>query len=123
MIMDAGKAENLRTTVLQWQARHEMDTATHTWRKKKFAADLTSFLYTPLPRTKPSTNATRGQRTRMSEHDVYIIEVGYTGDLQHADKLAQKTTQPLGSKRNARVRVGRCTTRKRKSSPWEALGP
>ncbi len=28
-----------------------------------------------------------------SEHDVYIIEVGYTGDLQHADKLAQNTIQ------------------------------
>ena len=28
-----------------------------------------------------------------SEHDVYIIEVGYTGVLQHADKLTQNTIQ------------------------------
>jgi hypothetical protein len=56
--------------------------------------DLTSSYFIPTRATHKAKHKRYQGPANRSEHDVYIIEVGYTtGDLQHAEKLAQKTTQ------------------------------
>ena len=90
MIMDAGKATDLphycsSNRVPAWMLPHLGAEDTQRMRP--------DILFVPnLP-----SRVTRRKRYQgpgdKSKHTVYIIEVGYTGDLQHAEKLAQKTTQ------------------------------
>jgi ribonuclease HI len=90
MIMDAGKAEDLPqycsgTRVPKWMLPHLPEEET-----RRLRPDL---LFIPTLATHKAKHKRYQGPANRSEHDVYIIEVGYTGDLQHAEKLAQKTTQ------------------------------
>jgi hypothetical protein len=92
MIMDACKAEDLPpycsgTCIPKWMLPHLPEEET-----RRLRPDI---LFIPTLAThKAKHKRYQGLAiANRSEHDVYIIEVGYTGDLQHAEKLAQKTTQ------------------------------
>jgi hypothetical protein len=90
MIMDAGKVENLPpycsgTRVPHWMLPHLTEEEI-----RRLRPDI--LLIPTLASHKARRKRYRGPANR-SGHDVYIIEVGYTGDLQHADKLAQKSAQ------------------------------
>jgi ribonuclease HI len=91
MIMDAGKAAELPpycsgNRVPAWMLPHLGPEDI-----KKMRPDIL-FIPTLPTHTTRRRNRYRGPDDK-SKHTVYIIEVGYTGDLQHAEKLAQKTTQ------------------------------
>ncbi|GIL56746.1 hypothetical protein Vafri_12016 [Volvox africanus] len=90
MIMDAGKTDNLPqychgTHIPDWMLPHLT--------KEEISCLRPDILFIPtLALWKTKNRHYRGPQNK-KQHVAYIIEVGYTGDLQYTEKLNQKMEQ------------------------------